>query len=359
MNIVRASRNETLDFIAVSKYTGSGTLGLTSNALTRASGPSGGAFPNATVGPNNIVATAGNSFDLSTLENREFYTGILRPLSLPELDLILRSSLPRELIFHVILDSVKVVLADGKSFRFYNDPTDDTWTDETIEPLSPHCEALTNKYTAIGGSGFQPAFVSSAWLGIHERDCRYQKFLYFLGLALIYGLNTEAKSFPNPAAKTDKSQPATITQIQLCLDPSLAQNKIISASLRCGSTVKRGEGQFVFFGGGVVKSIEPVWRSSYAAFRYFGKLLATGTIERVRLDAGLPSLTRPGDPRILTIVSGGVPCFTQLTYGGQYYCVPNEGAVNTKEVFTLLSTLVALSTSQSALPVTQSVILSP
>jgi hypothetical protein len=41
------------------------------------------------------------------------------------------------------------------------------------------------------------------------------------------------------------------------------------------------------------------------------------------------------------------------------YCVPNQGTRNTKEVFVLLNTLVAISTNRSSLPASQSFVLTP
>jgi hypothetical protein len=46
-------------------------------------------------------------------------------------------------------------------------------------------------------------------------------------------------------------------------------------------------------------------------------------------------------------------------YGGTRYCVPNDGTMNTKQIFVLLNTLVAMSINRSALPVSPTFVLTP
>jgi hypothetical protein len=359
LNIVRASRKEPLDFIAISKYTAGGTLGLVSNLGTKAWAPAA-SFPQSTFGPNNLTAQATNSFDLGTLENHDFYAGVMSQVSASEIHLLLHSGLTPQIVFHALLDSINVTTDSGTTYKFPNDPTDDRWTDATgaREELSARCVELTDQggsYPSPTGSGYNKPFNSDIWVGDHVRDCRYQKFIYFVRLAFIYGLTTEVTSVPNPAAKTDKTQPKTLPEAQFCFDASLAQNYIRDKNLLCGSKAKRGTGQFIFNGGARIRSVELVWRSTYGVFRYLGTLISTGTIDRVNVSAGVGRLT---DDRILTI-TGPEPCFARTGYDSLLYCVPADGADNTKEIFTLLSSLVALSVSQSALPITPQVILAP
>ena len=81
LNIVRASRSEPLNFVALSRYTGTGSLGVNAggsqNDLLRFGTPTSvatkGIFTSA------VNVNAGNAFDVGTLENRDFYGGFLSP----------------------------------------------------------------------------------------------------------------------------------------------------------------------------------------------------------------------------------------------------------------------------------------
>jgi hypothetical protein len=60
--------------------------------------------------------------------------------------------------------------------------------------------------------------------------------------------------------------------------------------------------------------------------------------------------------------SGGVfgaGCFTAVNYGGKSYCVPQESTQTTKQVFNVLSALVALKQSPGDLPASQAVLIAP
>jgi hypothetical protein len=385
VNIVRASHDEPLDFITIAKYTATGSLGLTSNLLTRVfPGPVG------TVGPNNLAAMAGNTIDLGTLENNGFYSQFMSPVPVGIVHLLLHSGLSRPIVFHALLDAIKINLPNGDSFRFENDPNNDKWTyaGGAVEERSHECEDRSKPKPGIG-SAFNSPFAWSVWKngvredlwrGAHKNGCNYQKFLYWLRVAFSYGVTTEEVSVPNPAAKMDKSpvsnsvtntntsQLATIPPARVCFDPALGRKSISEyplPSLLCGPKTKPSGGQFPVAGGTAIKAFVPEFRSPYAVFGYFGHLIAYDTVDRVKLDAGLreagfdiPSLHWRDGPRILT-VDGTPPCFARINYEGRDYCVPSENANNTKEIFTLLNALVALSILQTALPVTQSVIVQP
>ena len=48
-------------------------------------------------------------------------------------------------------------------------------------------------------------------------------------------------------------------------------------------------------------------------------------------------------------------CFVSEIFEGKFYCVPQEGAVNTKRILGLLTQLIALNTSISQIPVAPTV----
>jgi hypothetical protein len=149
----------------------------------------------------------------------------------------------------------------------------------------------------------------------------------------------------------------------LCLDPAIAQEygKTVDAALACGARHRVMASPRTIYGdlGRNVKSIQPVLRSPYSVFQYYGRLLATDTVPRVHLiDARTPRLPT-GDESILTIKKDEGDCFARARHLGVSYCVPNKGANNTKEIFVLLNALVNLSTTRSSLPTTPTVQLAP
>ena len=90
----------------------------------------------------------------------------------------------------------------------------------------------------------------------------------------------------------------------------------------------------------------------------YGKMLASKTVDRVVLFDRAPMLPT-GDSKILTVEKEGGDCFANARHRGEVYCVPNKGAKNTKEIFTLLNVLVNLSLKSSSLPTTPSILVSP
>jgi hypothetical protein len=92
-------------------------------------------------------------------------------------------------------------------------------------------------------------------------------------------------------------------------------------------------------------------RSPFAVFGYFGHVLRTQATVPVRLYWNSRT-TVPDDNRILTISNDFGSCFAKTFYFGSFYCVPYEGSDTTKQVFAMLTQLVALSTTSGSLPTT-------
>jgi hypothetical protein len=126
LNIVRASHNAPLNFVAFSRV--SGTTSISGNA----------ALPNFLLGPytkppiapgapisgysvlpspardvifnkDNLGGStlATNNFDISPLETSSFYQGLRRPVDLPILNYFLRQGYSRELLFWLFVESVR------------------------------------------------------------------------------------------------------------------------------------------------------------------------------------------------------------------------------------------------------------
>jgi hypothetical protein len=361
MNIVRASRSEPLNFVPLSKYTGTGSVSL-NESLSRnnpAIKPPGSTVLTQ-IFTSSASAAQGNSFDVGTLENKEFYGGFMSPLDLESLNLLLNAGLNKELVLHSVIDAFRVRLA-GRSLLFVNNPEDD---------IPFNGAPCANLYDGTE-SAFEPVAQRGVW-----RDplaCKYQKFLYFLRVAVRWGVTVEAATAGGKSQASGKGKSSSSDssggkiQYFVCYDPAIAQENGMpgraDAPGACQSK-NRDQGQtrelqFRFQFNSPIEGVAPVVRSPYAVFQYYGRLLANMKREHVQLS----EFSRRKDPRrearLLTIETGGVDCFADTFYAGTRYCVPNEKTKNTKEIFVLLNTLVAISTNRSALPVSPTFVLTP
>jgi hypothetical protein len=357
LNIVRASRSEPLNFVPLSKYTGTGSVSL-SESFLKNQFPNPGSSAISQAFSSSASAGQGNAFDVGTLENKEFYGGFMSPLNLESLNLLLNAGLNKELVLHSVLDGFRVRLA-GRSLLFVNNPDDD------VPYNSMPCTSLYNGTE----SAFEPVASSQIWR--EPGACRYQKFLYFLRVAIRWGVTVEArasrtKSTGKGKSGSDDSSP--VVQYFVCYDPAIALENGMGGSPdaagACGSRNRDAEQtrefQFRFRFNTPIEGVAPVVRSPYAVFQYYGHLLANQMHEPVELSEISRRKDARREARLLTIEQGpSVDCFTETFYAGTRYCVPNQNSKNTKEAFVLLNTLVAISTNRSALPVTPTFVLTP
>lgn len=374
LNIVRASRFEPMTFVNLSKYNASGTLeagiqgsrnfGLMYDILNRGPIAVGTQATSAVVKgvatPSLRTNTAAN-FDIAPLENKEFYAGLLGQIDLATINIFVNAGLSRELVLHALVKTARIEHSDGTLYQFHNDPANDAFDGDNSASGQRRCEAL------LDTGDLQPAFVHPIWR--RPAECNYQKFLFFLRAAVMYGMTTEVVErraaegrSGKVAGKGDGGRQGT--EVVICFDPAIAieYGREVSAEGRCGGARRRlSDPRRYGELGPHIRQIQPVLRSPYSVFQYFGRLLATNNAHRVRLiDAGTPRLPT-GDRSILTVTSGPTleGCFASAMHDGEAFCVPGKGANNTKEMFVLLNALVALSTTRSALPVTQTVQIAP
>jgi hypothetical protein len=169
---------------------------------------------------------------------------------------------------------------------------------------------------------------------------------------------------PNPKWTKDGSEPKTISKSVTCYDPALfhefTHKKSIPGLKICGNPKSTGAKQFSIRGPGTLTAVDLVMRSPFAIFQYLGRIVATETQERVVLKGrereGIDSRNR----RVLNIVSStGPACFAQAWYHGASYCVPMEGSENTKQIFTLLRSVLATNISPADLNATPTIRVTP
>ena len=353
LNIARASHSAPLQFMSFGNYSSQGNLNASFS--TQFVYGSGETQPTKTLGPLAGSTGTSNSLNFQPLETDKFYRGMLTEVSAEELYYLRRQGIPRELIFHVLIESVKIWRPNGASYEFRNDPTDNHFTTPTgVEQNSPQCANVRDTIP------FGPAI----WSGIHDNDCHYEKFVNFVTLALKFGLTVEARDINNPAAANDKTAPKKTVKWNLCYDAAVARESHFRVQhSACGQPKEESRTRNFEFRDPrtgkriVIGKIRPEFRSPIGAFRYLGGLLATGTSETVVMRSRESIDPQTQDARILNVLPNSGGCFAEAEYLGRSYCVPAEGAKNTKNVFSLLTALVALHTSRDDLPPPSTLIL--
>jgi hypothetical protein len=362
LNIVRSSRNVPLNFVAVSRISGStqtqfggglpsmlvGPYPIASGApfATNAAGTAFSVVEPAlsrNVGLNsttlNASTNAANSFDLTVLDSKQFYQALLSPIDLVTLDAFSRQGYSHELLYQLFIESIRRTVA-GRTFEFRN------------EPKAP-CDTVGD-----------------------QRRC----FKDVIDAAVASGLTIETLTVPNNAGAAAAKSSGTV-YARMCFDPVLAQQfrsehpQLMATFIvevgqpRCGiwpSEVKAGKRRIAETDtlnfdikdtplGAVHVEVLP--RSTFGVYRFLGRILAAQATEDVRLreDTNLAE-----DTRLLAVTDGSSgPCFVSIAFEGKFYCVPENGAESTKRIFSLLAQLLALKTQSGDLNATPVVRVTP
>jgi hypothetical protein len=344
LNLVRASRSEPLYFTAINQVQAQGAtdLKLTAPVVLTGQGLTAAAraFTWDSGGSTFLDNSTNTNFQMGVYSTQAFYSGMLAPLGLTEVDLLLHQGFPRELIFYLAIEKAKLTnVKTGQSIIVYNDPT--------------------NKAS-------------------------YGRFVAAIQSAMVHGLTTEVPQAretgePAPAAAPGgRTEPVAIAvkpgpppTPQLCFERALATeaSKTEFAELVqegkppnfCGAGPRsRANSRLTVRLFGEDVEVEVTTRSIYGIFRYLGQVMAHAESTPQLVDYGVPSETTPAGP-LLTVTAPATAgaCFSAVRYEGQTYCIPLEGSQTSKDIFNVLSVLVALKQSPGDLPATATVLVAP
>jgi hypothetical protein len=330
-NIVRASHAEPMSFIQLGQLSGSNTstavvglpallLGPFSPTAATAAIQKETIFGASAAGGQGFVgnqaSTQGSTnFQATPAETKDFYRGLLTQVEPYTVQFFVEQGVSRELLFYLFTGEV---IENGREVR--NDP------------LNPN----------------------------------YDEFKRIVKLAMDYGLTTEpiphaekrAKAAP---AKGQSGAPAggasagasQTENTQLCFDRS-RMAPTVSPSLVspiCGAPQVSPDPRTVLYRGIHVTVIP---RSVFGIFQFLGRTLAAGERGRIKLDSPEAVDLGPFRDEYLFDVeqapSGS--CFLTVDYEGATYCVPLQGANNTKRILSMLTQLLALNTSIQDIPIT-------
>jgi hypothetical protein len=322
-NIIRASRSEPLSFVSVSGIHGSttatGSVGLpaiTIGPLQTAAehqfifgGGSGSGSPNA------VSAIGSTTIDVSVQETKDFYRGLLTPVSPSTVAFFTSQGIPREILFYLFTDRLIETKA-GKRRELRNDP----------------------------------------------RSPTFEEFKRYVELAMEYGLSSEV--IPAPAGKNAKNGHEEYSR--LCFDPLYKSSNVsfVGNNPICGSRARFGQGHNVstfLSKKGEPVSVEIRPRSTFEIFHYLGGLIKAGDNGLVQLsNQDDASLGGAKDNILFLVTQGAGPsCFLSVAYADSSYCVPDGSAPNTTRILGLLAQLLALNTTITDLPATPSVRIVP
>lgn len=340
LNLVRASKFEPIYFLALSQFNGSGTEDLRLGVPEVTFGPKQAASQKDYI----IGGTAGSdtnyldnsfvtSFQESVLASKDFYAGLMAPLDLQDVDLLLHQGFARELIFYLVIDKATITPRGGDPFVIWNDPSDPK---------------------------------------------RFELFQGYIKQAMLHGLTTQSYLAPEDGVAAPEGKgppdkaPKMVPHAELCYDRALATSDArkdfpadanLCSTTHTGKTAASSGSNLTVNLYGQQMEIEVTTRSIFGIFQYLGGIIARGDPNGVRLHAypELPAEVTVDAP-ILEIATGGGPyggCFSAIGYEGTRYCVPEQGAENTKKIFNILNALLALKTAPGDLPVTQTVRIAP
>jgi hypothetical protein len=334
MNIVRASHEEPLYFMAFNQLSGSGTTDFRVGVPQFYAGPH---LPPAdkiatfTGGATFLDNQTNTNFQVSVLGSKDFYNGLMAPLSLRDVDLLLHQGYSRELIFYLVIAKAKItfVTGPGEPERLpvvvYNDPSNG------------------------------PSF---------------SQFETYIRQAMEHGLTTQTYDVEGGAgddADPKKRSAGARVEAELCYDKALANPANLGHIPKggfCGDRSARGRAAadtplYVTLDGQKLQ-IEVTTRSIFEIFYYLGRIVNSRQAVNLQAFEDLPAERIVAEPLIEVQEGGhysddGGACFTEVTYERQSYCVPVEGAANTKRIFGILNALLALKQSNADLPTTQTV----
>lgn len=351
LNIVRSAQQRPLSFLEIPSVVGSGTVtggGNVSATVMAANPGSLTGFFSAAAGSSsgaggNLSVSKSFNFTQSSLNNAAFLKAFVTPLTPETVDYFNRDTVPRELLFALVIDSIQVRDGEGRERRYVNNPLnpdypafraalrqliDDGLTTQAVSVDVPLGPVLTASQAAGG---------INAFLGLREQQR--------LALREVPGSKGEAFQMYQTARAT-----------WLCLGaPGAAR---YAAALRC-DRAWTASGAPSVEGGIAERFNEPPragqidvavrWRSSRDVFDFLGAVVAAA--ER-QAPAG-------GGPAILVVRRGAAAerALASVDYEGERYRVPAQDNGHSTLTLNLLAQLLTLNKIPGAVPASPAVLI--
>jgi hypothetical protein len=235
----------------------------------------------------------------------------------------------------MVIDNIRLNFSDV-TVRYKNDPADDLDENKKLD------ETCRDRVVQAGRSLDRGFF-------LNDRICSYSKFVNFLRVFLAEGLTAELLPCDANVPGCPNAKAGAVASIgHLCFDQTRS-----AASLKrehphpwCGSkSAKPSDASIPIPGLGIIKP-EFVLRSPAGVYKYVGKLVRDGTVDRIRFYTG--EAERLQGRFIEISPDPPVSCFVSVVYDGGVFCVP-QGAYATAMLIEVLQQLRNLSTSPNDL----------
>jgi hypothetical protein len=252
LNIVRASRYQSPNFIGISQVTGSQTNQWTAGLPAVFIGPGQTPAEHVYSLTNSLQAMVNGAYQSNPLISTAFTSGMLAPVS-PRTIALLSSVRPREVVFFLVTDQIEVTLPNEKIVLLQNDPSSPL----NNPPPGKSCNDIMS----------QPPYINRLY---PDTSCNYTKFAHLLDDLLGNGYTAElventgssAAAPPSSAAGGGSSTSGSSSSNagssglpgQLCFDPALAgegyrQQSAVEFPTRCDAPARPAQA-----GGGTTKT---------------------------------------------------------------------------------------------------------
>lgn len=134
LNVVHASEERALNFLDIPTITGSGNVSQSDSLGLALGGLSvGNLYGSIVSGSPSASVSFGTSFSFSqsSLDNANFWKGMVEDIPLQRVYYAKQSRYPRELLFSLIIDSIEIKYPEAASRVYQNNPTDTDYKEFT------------------------------------------------------------------------------------------------------------------------------------------------------------------------------------------------------------------------------------
>jgi hypothetical protein len=301
LNIVRASKFQSPNFMAVSQVTGSQSEQLTTGLPTISFGGGVTASDHAYRVSNSLASGVQSGYQSNPLITTTFQNAMLSPVSGRTIAQLMAVR-PREAVLFLIVDGLRVTLPSGESVLLTNDPAANQKNSNEVGTC-PELSAPPASRRAL-----YPGYV-----------CSYTKFTNLMRNMMAWGLSTEIPVGSEPSA----SGPAG----RFCFDPALAgvyfQTQAVSSFKNiCGRERQTTPRPLTFHYEGVGEiQIEIRLRSPVGVLNYLGSYLR-GNNDPFPGYYSSPAQKILGNQPYLDVRTATFSgCYTSISYQGISYCV--------------------------------------
>jgi hypothetical protein len=355
-NIVRASQHEPLYFDSISKVSGGGTEDFKLSLPPVTFGPRQAITQrNYTFGTNglNVLDTnqTGN-FDVTPLQSKDFYSGMLAPLDLIEINLLLKQGFPRELVYRLVIEDV-TIYDDTGLHRYRNDPASKNYPlfNALLGEAIKHGVTTETFLVPASSTGAPPD--ASGKKGDTPSEVPYARLCF--DPALFAPNSPEASDVALSGNVCGERPPISIPSVSGNMTESLEQTykECVAPPSAPTGTKEQDKNRVCAHVGKEVFAVQLDTRSVYGIFDYLGDALAKNSDIELT-GAGADIEPRTSGPLIVIDKGYGKSCFALANQHGRY-CVPTEGSDNLKMTFSIFNMLQALKTSPGELQATAAV----